>query len=530
MSLRAVLLGGCLALWTGVSARAASPESPQVQQILKRATDFLLKSDSATATPGHDALLGLALYKAGFPADHPRVKQSIEAARAFARTVPRQGLGNSCYGAAICAMLLSDVEPQLYHAEIELIVDGMLHRQQPNGCWSYHPYTYDDTSQTQYAVLCLWTAAQTGHQVPGDALERAANWLITTQHPEGGWSYIPLQMPSIGVPRNYAITHSMTSAGAGMAYMLAHLFGLGNTEAELQTGLPSALKPVGDPQRRGLFPADRVNRTAFQNTMRAADNWFANNMRFDVPFWTHYYMYGFERYKSFQDLVNGQKVKDPAWYFQGVEFLRRTQQPDGAWKSVEATGSSAHIDTAFAVLFLARSSRQTIEKTLLEGQLLSGKGLPKDLSDIRLERGQVVSSQAVRDVEGLLKLLENEDDELDPTELRDKLILDPDPARRSQQLERLRGLVDHKNYLVRLRAVKALGSVRDLNNVPALIHALSDPDPRVSKAALDALRLTSRKLVTPDLPPDPNSAQVRSIQDYWRKWYLSLQPDAPVPD
>ena len=73
------MLGGCLALLTGTyAARAAGPDNPQVQQMLKRATEFLLKSDATAQSPGHDALLGLALYKAGFPADHPRVKQSIQ--------------------------------------------------------------------------------------------------------------------------------------------------------------------------------------------------------------------------------------------------------------------------------------------------------------------------------------------------------------------------------------------------------------------------------------------------------------------
>ena len=62
-----------------------------------------------------------------------------------------------------------------------------------------------------------------------------------------------------------------------------------------------------------------------------------------MSFWTQYYMYGFERYKSFQELVEGQTGKDPvpAWYRQGVEFLRTQQQKDGSWKSVEAPGSSA---------------------------------------------------------------------------------------------------------------------------------------------------------------------------------------------
>ena len=300
----------------------------------------------------------------------------------------------------------------------------------------------------------------------------------------------------------------------------------------MQTGLPPALKPVEDQQRRGLV-SGRTESIAlhFENAMRSADNWFARNMRFDVTFWTHYYMYGFERYKSFQELVEGQTGKDPvpAWYRQGVEFLRTQQQPDGSWKSPEAPNSSAVIDTSFAVLFLARSSQQTIEKTLLEGQLRSGKRPAERSLRHSAGEGQIVSQQAIRDVEDMLKLLgERGRRRPGPVVAGRQTRSGPDPAKRDQQLERLRRLVDHKNYQIRLKAVKSLGSIRDLQNVPTLIHGLSDPDRRVAKAALDALRFTSRKFVTPDLPPEANPAQVRAVQDYWKNWYQSIDPNAAI--
>ena len=119
-------------------------------------------------------------------------------------------------------MLLSDVEPELYQEEIALIVDGMLQGQRPNGCLSYHPYTYDDTSQTQYAVLCLWTAAQNGYQVPADVAGTRGELADHDATSGGRLVLLPLEeTPDSACRRNYAITHSMTSAGAGMIYMLA---------------------------------------------------------------------------------------------------------------------------------------------------------------------------------------------------------------------------------------------------------------------------------------------------------------------
>jgi hypothetical protein len=312
------------------------------------------------------------------------------------------------------------------------------------------------------------------------------------------------------------------------------LFGYGTTPDQNPDGLPPALKRVDDQaKRRGVtLSAKDVNRPAMENAMKGGNAWFARNPSDNVRWWTHYYMYGFERYKSFQELVEGSQVKEPDWYNKGVEFLKKTQQADGSWVSPDAPTSNAAIDTAFAVLFLTRSSQKTIKKLVLEeGSLLGGKGLPKDLTDIRVKDGQVVSPQTVQDVEGMLELLEGvEQEELDPTAWAENLTLSNDPATRSQQLTHLSRLVNHENYQVRLSAVKSLSAARDLNSVPALIHALSDPDWRVSKAAVDGLRFVSRRLSGPGLPSAPNPTQVREVQDYWKKWYLSVQPNGQLMD
>ena len=266
-------------------------------------------------------------------------------------------------------MLLSDVDPQRYQEDIGLIVDGMLRRQRPNGCFSYEPYSYDDTSQTQYGLLCLWTAVQNGYQVPGDALERAANWVITTQYPDGGWSYRPTYEGEAQDRYDALSDHTFDDGSrSGNGLSSGSPFGMG-TSTDVQTGLPPAHAARGRSRpKREAFPADAVNREAFQNTMRSADTWFARNLRFDVALWTHYYMYGFERYKSFQELVEGQMIKDPPWYRQGVDFLKRTQKPDGSWKCPQpATVGNAAIDTAFAVLFLTRTPRKLSKRRCSKG-------------------------------------------------------------------------------------------------------------------------------------------------------------------
>ena len=80
----------------------------------------------------------------------------------------------------------------------------------------------------------------------------------------------------------------------------------------------------------------------------------------------------------------------------------------------------------------------------------------------------------------MLKLLENQDDEdLDPSSLLDKLVLDPDPAKRGQQLQRLRRLVDHKNYQIRLQRRPSAGDRPRLGQ-------RADADPCVERSRIGA--------------------------------------------
>ena len=84
-------------------------------------------------------------------------------------------------------------------------------------------------------------------------------------------------------------------------------------------------------------------------------------------------------------------------------------------------------------------------------------------------------------------------------------------------------------FRARWTAAVTLGTVRDLESVPVLIEALSDPDERVIRAAHDALRFISRN-------PDrvglevvgrrrPDEATLESAQADWREWLRSVKPE-----
>lgn len=508
--------------------------------MLEKARGYLATAPPFVYGDGGYFLMAMALMKAGEDEGHPLVRLAVEKAQKLAAQVAQKGVGGTCYNEGICCYFLCDLDAVRYRQEISVLLEGMLRRQRPNGCWGYSPHSYDDTSQTQYGVLCLWAAHQTGFPVPGEAVERAANWLMRVQDASGGWVYSPRDPQTFERNKQGAVTLSMSAAGLSSVYICAHLLGFTartsrvEQESEPNDGLPPAVQRVeSEQEKRRKATVIRPTSTSgerIRSTQELGNAWFEANLKIDIPEWTHYYMYALERYQSFRELTEGKAVAEPAWYNEGVEYLRKTQAADGSWRTEKSHNSGQPVDTAFAVLFLTRSSQTAIRKAVLEeGILIGGKGLPKNLANLKMVDGQVVTPQMVRDVDDLLELLAQADDkEFDATQLPGGLTLDEDLTRRTSQLARLRELVSDPDFQKRLAAVKTLGKSHDLDNVPALIYALSDPDLRVVREARDGLRLISRRFHGFGLPPDPTPEQRGAAQRKWQDWYLSIRPDGQL--
>jgi HEAT repeat protein len=159
-----------------------------------------------------------------------------------------------------------------------------------------------------------------------------------------------------------------------------------------------------------------------------------------------------------------------------------------------------------------------------EGTLLSGRGLPSNLSRAKMRNGQLIVEEVRTKVDELLTMIDDDEgalDELarDPSQLVvDKV--DEQSARRLQQL--VRGGEPE----VRLLAVRALSRTGDLDYVPSLLHALTDPDRRVVLEARDGLKFVSRKFKGFGPPDDFTEQQRYQAADAWKTWYKSLRPDA----
>jgi hypothetical protein len=240
--------------------------------------------------------------------------------------------------------------------------------------------------------------------------------------------------------------------------------------------------------------------------------------------WYHYYRYSEERYESFIELLNGKKEKSPAWYNSAVDELRRLQDPNGAFGILRQEHTGPDVCTSFTILFLIRSTQKTIAK-LNEGILVGGYGLPSDLTKMRRVGDRLVGEETAS-VEGLLEMMEeNKTDNVEVGLLPEDLALSRDPEVRKAQVARLARLLSSKDWKARRIAAKLLGRSEDVNQIPELIYALTDPDSQVPAIAEESLRLLSRKLSVRHLETDSTPEMKQEAVRYWRNWYSALRPD-----
>jgi HEAT repeat protein len=173
-----------------------------------------------------------------------------------------------------------------------------------------------------------------------------------------------------------------------------------------------------------------------------------------------------------------------------------------------------------------------------EGNLAGGLGLqPNVRLDLAEGGGRIKTFDVVRGLEDVMQMLGSEDiDEQQFDLIQDSLTkaisqLSEDKSRsRSAQIAFLRGLVADRNYFRRLIAVRVLARQQDLDNVPALIYALGDPDLRICAEAQNGLRLISRKLDSISVSDNPDYSEFQSVKRKWTDWYLKIRPGAKLLD
>lgn len=534
--LSAVVSVQFLAALLATSAEAYTPETPKVRDAIERAAKYLEQatvSGDGDEAVGEAALVALALLKAERDLNHPRVQQVLKQCVGYAAKMPAEG-EYSMYATAIVMIFLCEADSQRYKPQIDKLLSVIKRRQRAHGAWGYKEEpTKGDTSQSQYCILAYWEAYNHGFPVELNRAVGCAHWLIRTQDPSGSFGYKGHDSGRLGVRvRQSEMSHSLAAAGLGSLYIAMDMLGF-EEEApdDEESALPPDVKLVSEVEEANTKDNRGDGKHLVSPTIGQAvqfgNNWFRQNEKTEYGGeWQYYYMYALERYHTFRDKVENRKIAEPKWYNDGVDYLIKKQKSNGSWTS---TGHGGPASTCFGVFFLTRSTQKTIGAILMnQGVLKGGKGFQK--GELRSSNGKIVGVPLSRSVGDLLASIdEGSDDELaDFAASVAQLEFDGDPSTRSRHQALLRGLVSHRSYHARLMAVKTLAKQRNMDNVPALIYALSDPDGRVAVEARDGLRFISRKINGFGLPKQPKKGEVAAATEKWKDWFLSVRPDGKL--
>jgi len=542
-------------LLLGVNASRAfaySPDDPVVQAMVDKGVAYLeglskedLNLKNYGDPEGQPMLIAYAILKASGDTSAPLVQNGIENALAYTKRIQAnvsrsRGHGHkSIYEMSVAIMLLAEVDPQGYASELRSLADTLLSEQMSHGGYGYHGEPHGDSSQVQYVSLAMWTLDRVGVEFDYERAGRLIGWLVRTQDPSGYWTYKP-QDPGANkglIAQNRTALSISTCLAGGSALLITAdvLRQWGATEGMTVTidGLPKAVKQVvTDPtaeQKRNATKkqAAKVPTDTIRGSIGRLEQYRAQNpfRRTGAADWFYYMMYTLERYESFMEFAKPSSKSNNAWYDEGVTMLMKLQDSSGSWGVSDASLSSGPVSTAFAILFLIRSTKKSIAKAS-QGTVAGGFGLPKDTSKIVVSGTQIKGEPTAEAVTDLLSLLEADAaDTSEQKSIPDDMMLETEPQRRRQQLDRLDRLVrGSQSWQSRRVAAKLLGKSDELSVVPALIFALSDPDTVVRRSAMDGLRFISRKFDAGDLPDKPTPEEIRKAQRQWRDWYLTIYP------
>ncbi len=249
-----------LVLFEGTSwaplARAATPDSKEVRQMLDRAWAYLQQRPQGQhATQlGGQSLIGLAAYKyarrfGGREGSLPEVTQLALARALRDAQNPTALASEDNYSLGLGLVFLTEVAPYDHMAEINVFWNELLKHQKANGSWGYPAMQTGDTSQLQYAALGAWSAKMVGVDVPAESMRNLANFILRVQDPDGHWGYQGNDPGTFTRVKQYDVRPSLAAAGLGSLYVTADFLGLsapGAPRPQSNRKLPPALRPVSD--------------------------------------------------------------------------------------------------------------------------------------------------------------------------------------------------------------------------------------------------------------------------------------------
>jgi hypothetical protein len=497
--MRPIMFLGFYLLLMGSSAKAdtgppRSTNVPRFDVAVEKGLAYLRGAAGKRELPsGHEVLVAYAMIKCGVPKDEPFISRAIAAAVERSSDGQYQKSGYyHIYWSGVDAMLLSEIDGDLYKPNLQAIASYVQSSQRSDGSWSEDQHHAGDVSISQYGVLALWACQRKGCVLSPEVVELAADFFMKKGNSDGGWAYRPGTKEGAGAGSS---THNMTMAGAGaLGICRLMLYGLPkrrNPEKKEEVVMPGGLTRIdplgGENQFGSAFPGyqPRLVASSLDGRIDRALAWNVANLQ-PVSRGDHnlYYYYCLERAAAVSDLG---KIRGEDWFTVFGDGLLSLQSEDGSFD----TASGPESGTAFALLFYIRSTDDTMKKMYGLGLQLADRGNPF---------GQKMKKEPT-ELDRLIADISNMDDfdKLDETqvEVADEIVQSvlaiDDPEKLIGQEDQLKSLMKHSNDKVRSAAVWALGRTGELRLVPLMLDGIRDNSVDVNIEAIQALRFIARK-------------------------------------
>lgn len=383
---------------------ATSSRTPLLRKVddaISRGSHYLLSHQNADGsfgegqTPamrvGQTSLVTLALLSCGESHQSKQLIKAIDFLRKT-RALGRDGTYAIGLRACVWATLPEPLRGNSLKTDLAWLLATNIKKGPNDGMYSYPTGGEGDFSNSQYGVLGVWYAANSGLEVPSTYWKRVETVWQKYQSEDGGWSY----MPNWGQP--YA---SMTAAGTATLYITNDY--LHANEAQ-DLSVPVINKPL-DRAVAWLSRNFAVDVNAGRDTEikpkdksdDILDRIMGRNQR-DGGTFVHYMLFGYERVGEASGLT---RFGTHRWFDEGAEFLIEKQAYEGSW-----TGSLGPIcDTSYALLFLSRGRSPVAIQKLQLGKDGAGRwnNRPRDAANFihfmrhaaeRHMNWQIVDSQA----------------------------------------------------------------------------------------------------------------------------------------
>jgi hypothetical protein len=282
---------------------------------------------------GTTALALLALLNAGVPRDDPVILNGLDHLGKVANS--------STYVRALQTMVYVETgRTQAVQENVNQLLNHALYKDGKLLGWNYQSGRGGaggpDNSNTQFALLALWVAKQSGHvHINKEFWEQVRDYYGRTQQADGGWKYDTGGISSL----------TMTAAAVS---------GLLMAQMEL-----TASDPDRDPVATCGQYSDKKD-----DPLYAGLRYVGMNFKVALPTHNFYNLYGLERLGR----LSGMRfLGQYDWYREGCAYLVKKQHQQGCWDG-QGTAEKV-VNTSFALLFLSKGRTPVLISKLAHGNL-----------------------------------------------------------------------------------------------------------------------------------------------------------------